>query len=115
MDGPGQPAAPYKLRSIMEREEGAVPEVRMRVGERVTTGILAGTSAMRYFTGRIVDTPDTDRGCRTKITVKLDGDAEKLWQNWTAGIHRVSCYGDLAKEFAWFCRFKGLSLINEAA
>jgi len=47
--------------------------------------------------------------------VKLEGDAEKLWQNWTAGIHRVSCYGDLAKELAWFCRFKGLSLINEAA
>jgi hypothetical protein len=114
MDGPDQPAAPYKLRSIMEREEGAVPQVRMRIGERVTTGILAGTSAMRHFTGQIVDTPDTDRGCRTKITVKLDGDAEKLWQNWTAGIHRVSCYGDLAKELAYFCRFKGITLINEA-
>ncbi len=114
MDGPGRLAAPYKLRSIMEREEGAVPQVQMRVGERVTTGILAGTSAMRYFTGRIVDVPDTDRGCRTKITVKLEGDAEKLWQNWTAGIHRVSCYGDLTKELAHFCRFKDLTLINES-
>lgn len=115
MDGPKLPPAPYKLRSIMEREEGAVPQVWMRIGQRVTTGILDGTSAMRYFTGQIVDTPDTDLGCRTKITVKLDGNAEKLWQGWGAGIHRVSCYGDLTKELAYFCRFKGISLMNEAA
>lgn len=29
MDGPDQPAAPYKLRTIMERQEGAVTQVKM--------------------------------------------------------------------------------------
>jgi hypothetical protein len=114
MDGPAGPPAPYKLRSIMEREEGAVPEVQMRTGERVTAVIFDGTSTARYFTGRIVDVPLTDRGCRTKITVKLDGNAETLWRNWTAGIHRVACYGDLSKELAQFCRFLDLQLIDEA-
>jgi len=114
MDGPNQQAAPYKLRSIMERQEGCVPQVRMRIGQKVTQVMLDSTSTLCYFTGQIVDVPETERGCRTQITVKLDGDAEKLWQNWSAGIHRVSCYGDLAKDLAHFCRFAGLMLINEA-
>jgi len=41
---------------------------------------------MQYFTGTIVDAPDTDRGCRTKITVKVDGDADALWRNWSNGL-----------------------------
>jgi len=114
MDGPRGPAAPYRLRSIMEREEGAVPQVRMRIGQQVTQGILDGTTTLRYFTGRIARVPETDRGCRTKIAVRVDGDAERLWQNWTAGIHRLSCYGDLSKELAYFARFAKLQLINEA-
>jgi len=114
MDGPAGPAAPYKLRSIMERQEGAVPQVQMRIGQDVTQAIFDGTTGLRYFTGRIVGTPETERGCRTKITVKLNGDAEKLWQNWTAGIHRVSCYGDLSKELGYFSRFTKLQLVNEA-
>jgi len=98
----------------MERQEGCTPQVRMRVGQKVTQVMLDGTAALRYFTGQIVDVPETERGCRTKIAVKLDGDAEKLWQNWTAGIHRVSGYGDFAKDLAHFSRFAGLSLVNEA-
>jgi len=114
MDGPDKPAAPYKLRSVMERQEGAVPQVLMRVGQEVTQAILHEMTSLRYFTGQITDTPETMRGCRSKITVKLDGDAQKLWQNWTAGIHRVSCYGKLKQELAHFCRFKGIELIDEA-
>jgi len=33
MGGPGKPAAPYKLRTVMERQEGVVPQVEMRVGQ----------------------------------------------------------------------------------
>jgi hypothetical protein len=115
MDGPGKPAAPYQLRSVRERGEGVVPQVKMRVGEPVTQAKLVGTDMILYFTGKIVDTPDTDRGCRTQITVKLDGGAEKLWKNWSHGLHRVTCYGDLTKELAQFCRFKGVRMVNEAA
>ncbi len=115
MDGPDGPAAPYRLRSVMERQAGAVPEVKMRIGQKVTQAVLDGTSSLLYFTGQIVDTPETERGCRSKIRVKIDGDAEQLWKNWSHGIHRVTCYGDLTKELRHFCRFKQLKMIDEAA
>jgi hypothetical protein len=113
MDGPDGPAAPYWLRSVMERKAGAVPEVKMRVDQDVTQAVLDGTSNLLYFTGRIVDTPRTDRGCRSKIMVKIDGDAEQLWKNWANGIHRVTCYGDITQDQR-FCRFKQINMVNEA-
>jgi L-fucose isomerase-like protein len=117
MDGPDKPAASYKLRTIMERQEGVVPQVKMRIGERVTQAELIGTDLLLYFTGKIIDTPvslEHNRGCRTKITVKVDGDAEKLWKNWSHGLHRQTCYGDITKELANFCRFKEIKMVNEA-
>ena len=81
---------------------------------KVTQARLVGTGLLPYFTGEIIDTPDIDRGCRTKITVKVDGDVEKLWKNWSHGLHRVTCYGDITREFGHFCRFKGIKLVNEA-
>lgn len=117
MEGPNGPAAPYKLRTIMERQEGVTPQVEMRVGERVTQAILIGTDALLYFTGRIVDAPvglEDDRGCRTKITVEVDGDVTKLWKNWSNGLHRQTVYGDITKELGQFCRYQGIKLVDEA-
>ena len=114
MDGPAGPQQPYKLRTIMERQEGCVPQVRMRVGQKVTQAWLIGTDTLQYFTGAIIESPDIDRGCRTKMTVKVDGDIEKLWQNWSHGLHRVTCYGDLTADLKRFCRFKRMQLVNEA-
>ena len=114
MDGPEGPAAPYKLRTVMERREGVVPQVFMRKGQKVTQGILLGSDRLLYFTGDIIDAPDIDRGCRTKITVKVDGKATKLWKNWSDGLHRQTCYGDVTKEMGFFCKFKGIEMVNEA-
>jgi hypothetical protein len=101
----------------MERREGAVPQVRMRIGQKVTQAELIGTDLLLYFTGKVIDTPVSlkdDRGCRTKITVQVDGDAQQLWKNWSHGLHRVTCYGDLTRELQHFCRFKEIELVNEA-
>ncbi len=114
MDGPEGPPAPYRLRSIMERQEGCVPQVFMRRGQKVTQAWLVGTDQLYYFTGDVIEVPDVDRGCRTKITVRVDGDSEKLWQNWSHGLHRVTVYGDLIPDLKRFCRFKGLTMVNEA-
>jgi len=114
MDGPARPAAPYKLRTVMERREGVVPQVFMQTGRKVTQAKLVGTDFLPYFTGEIIDAPDIDRGCRTKITVKVDGDVEKLWKNWTSGLHRQTCYGDITKELGFFCKFKEINMVNEA-
>jgi hypothetical protein len=86
----------------------------MRVGKRVTQVQLLGNDQMQYFTGTIVDAPDTDRGCRTKITVKVDGDADALWRNWSNGLHRVTCYMDVTEDLRRFCKFKGIRMIDEA-
>ncbi len=116
MDGLGGPAAPYKLRTVMERRQGVVPQVEMRIGQRVTQAELIGTDLMLYFMGEIVDTPVAlkhDRGCRTKITVKVDGDVTNLWKNWSHGLHRQTCYGDITRELQHFCRFKEIDLLDE--
>ena len=114
MDGPDGEAAPYKLRTIMERQEGCVPQARMRTGQKVTQLRLIGAENVIYFTGDIIDVPDINRGCRTKITVKIDGDPEKLWRNWSNGLHRSTVYGDIAADLKRFCRFKDLKLVYEA-
>jgi hypothetical protein len=114
MDGPNKPAAPYKLRTIMERQEGVVPQVKMRIGETVTQLKLVGTDFLPYFIGKIVGTPESDRGCRTKITVKVEGDVQKLWKNWSSGLHRTTCYGDLTQELTQFSRYKEINMVNEA-
>ena len=114
MDGPTKPGDPYKLRTVMERREGVVPQVFMQIGRKVTQAKLVGTDFMPYFTGEIIDAPDVDRGCRTKITVKVDGDIEKLWKNWTSGLHRQTCYGDITKELGSFCKYKDIKMVNEA-
>jgi L-fucose isomerase-like protein len=115
MDGPAGPQAPYQLRSIMERQEGAVVQVFMRPGQKVTQAQFVGTDKLLYFTGTIHSAPDVDRGCRTQIHVTLDGDAESLWENWSAGLHRVTCYGDLTVDLQRFCRFKGIQMVDEAS
>jgi hypothetical protein len=114
MDGPEGKAAPYRLRSVMERQEGATPQVFMDVGRKTTSAILANQNLIHYFTGEIIEAPDLPRGCRTKIVVRVDGDAERLWQNWSHGLHRVTCYGDISKDLERFCRFNSVQLVNEA-
>jgi len=116
MDGPDGPAAPYKIRTIMERQEGAVPQVQMRLGQKVTQARIIDSSKLIYFTGEIIATPvslEHVRGCRTKIAVRVDGDLDKLWKNWSHGLHRQTCYGDITKELEYFCRFKEIELVNE--
>jgi hypothetical protein len=118
MAGPAKPAAPYKIRTVLERQEGVVPQVEMRVGESVTQAMLTGMDMMRYFTGTVIAAPvglEDDRGCRTKIEVKVHGDITRLWQNWTAGLHRQTVYGDIKKELGFFARFMEIRLIDEAA
>jgi len=114
MEGPNKPGAPYKLRSIMERQEGAVPQIFMKAGNSVTQARIVGVEKILCFTGQIIAAPDIDRGCRTKITVRVDGDVESLWKNWSHGLHRVTCLGNIRKGIERFCGFKNLEFIDEA-
>ncbi len=118
MDGPNGPTAPYKIRTVHERQEGVTPQSQMRKGEKVTQAILIGSDLMLYFTGAILDAPvglEYDRGCRTKINVRVDGDVATLWKNWSNGLHRQTVYGNVAKELGQFCRYTGIKMVDEAA
>ena len=44
----------------------------------------------------------------------FESDAEKLWKNWSYGLHRVTCYGDIVKDLERLCRFTQVKLLNEA-
>jgi L-fucose isomerase-like protein len=114
MDGPDGKAAPYRLRSIMERQEGCVPQVFMRRGQKVTQAWLATPEKLLYYTGDILAVPDSERGCRTQIKVRVDGEIAKVWQNWGHGLHRLTAYGDLTADLQRFCRYKDVALVNEA-
>jgi hypothetical protein len=46
--------------------------------------------------------------------VKVNGDAEKLWKNWSSGLHRQTCYEDITKELRSLCKYKDITMINEA-
>ena len=112
--GPEQQAFPYKLRTVHERQEGVTPQVRMPIGPKATQAKLVDTKLMVYFTGQVIDVPDCERGCRDKLTIRIDGDGEKLWRNWSCGLHRVTCYGDIHKDLERFCRLTKIQLVNEA-
>jgi hypothetical protein len=117
MDGPNGPTSPYKLRTVHERQEGVTSQSQMRKGQKVTQAILIGSDLVLYFTGEIIDTPvgvEFDRGCRTKINVRVDGDVTTLWKNWSNGLHRQTVYGNVVKELGQFCRYKEIKLVNEA-
>jgi hypothetical protein len=118
MDGPNSPTSPYKLRSVHERQEGVTTQSQMRKGQKVTQAILIGSDLIQYFTGEIIDTPvgvEVDRGCRTKINVRVDGDVTTLWKNWSNGLHRQTVYGNVVKELGQFCRYTGIKMVDEAA
>jgi hypothetical protein len=117
MDGPSGPLSPYKLRSVHERQEGVTSQSQMRKGQKVTQAILIGTDLIQYFTGEIIDAPvgvEYDRGCRTKINVRVDGDVTTLWKNWSNGLHRVTVYGNVTKDLGRFCRYTGIKMVDEA-
>jgi hypothetical protein len=114
MMGPQQPAYPYKLRTVHERQEGVTPQVKMPIGLKATQAKVIDSKLLLCFTGEVIDVPDCDRGCRDKLTVRIDGDGEKLWRNWSKGLHRVTCYGDIHKDLERFCRLTQMKLVNEA-
>ena len=107
-----------ELFCVPQRLSGVVPQVEMRVGQKVTQTKLVGSDFLPYFTGEIVGAPvatEVDRGCRTKIVVRVDGDVTRLWKNWSSGLHRQTCYGDITQELRMFSRFMHIRMVDEAA
>ena len=112
MDGAGGREEPYVLRSHMEDDKGAAVQVKMRVGQEITMAKLVGNEMMLLSTGEIVDTPDSDRGCRTQITTRVK-DPRKLLEQYRHGLHRVIFYGDHTAEVERLGKFLKFKVVYE--
>jgi len=112
MLGPDGPSHPYIIRSHLEDNKSAVLQVKLPVGQKVTMARLIGPDVLLYSTGEAVQSPLLDRGCRTKLVVRVDN-AEKILLNWTSGLHRVIFYGEHEKDVGRFCRLAGVRLFRE--
>jgi len=112
MDGPQGKDCPYIIRSHLEDNKGAALFVRMRLGQKITMARLIGTDIMLFSTAEIVDTPYVERGCRTKITTKVN-DAQKIMEGWSSGLHRVIFYGDHGRDVRRLARFLDLRVVEE--
>lgn len=123
MNGPAGERAPYIIRSHAERHKGAVLQVKYRKGEPVTCAKLIDleTMTMLISTGQIIDSPDVDRGCRSKMAVKV-ADARSMLDNWGCGVvkggmvehlHRVLFYGERLQSIKHLAVLMGLNVIEE--
>ncbi|MCX8038663.1 MAG: twin-arginine translocation signal domain-containing protein [Candidatus Sumerlaeia bacterium] len=112
MDGPQGKPAPHIIRSHLEDDKGAVLQVKMRVGQTITMAKLVGCETMLISTGKITDTPEVERGCRTKITTQV-ADARKILEGYAHGLHRVIFYGDHVRDVKRLSRFLPMTVVEE--
>jgi hypothetical protein len=112
MDGPGGPRAPYIVRSHLEDNKGASLQVKMRLQQAITAAKLVNLNTMLISTGTIIDNPDCDRGCRTKITTRV-ADAKKVMNNYSGGLHRVIVYGDRVSAVRDLAALMKLNVVEE--
>jgi len=134
MAGPAGPACPYRIRTHLEDLRGASLQVRHQKGVEVTVAKIVAKDTRPYdkrpilmspspfdcwrpdqiliSTGKIIDSPFLERGCRTKATVKV-ADAQKMLEGWSYGLHRVLFYGNHMDDVRRFCRFAGIEVTVE--
>src|ERR1035437_8584180 len=112
MEGPDKAAAPYHIRNPLEDGRGASLMVKLPVGRKVSMARLLGTDKMLFSTGDAVDSPFVDRGCRTKLTVKVDN-IDSCLKNWSSGLHRVIFSGVPTRDLQRYCRFPQIRLVHE--
>ena len=112
MQGSDRPSAQYLIRSHLEDYKGASLQVKLPIGEKVTMARLIGADLMLVSTGDAVDSPFAERGCRTKLTTRVQN-IERFLENWSCGLHRVVFYGDHTRDIRRFCRFTQVRLVRE--
>lgn len=112
MEGPRSKQSPYHIRTHLEDNRGVSLQVRLPVGKKVTMARLIGTDYLLYSTGDAIDSPFVERGCRTKLVVKVDN-IEKFLSEWSSGLHRVIFYGDHTRDVARFCNFMKIKILRE--
>ncbi len=112
MEGPDKPPSQYLIRSHLEDYKGASLQVKLPIGRKITMARLIGTDLMLISTGDAVDSPFVERGCRTKLTTRVQN-IERFLENWSCGLHRVVFYGDHIRDIQRFGRLAQVRLLRE--
>lgn len=112
MEGPDTKPSPYHIRTHLEDNRGVSLMVKMPIGRKISMARLIGTDAMLFSTGDAVDSPMVERGCRSKLTVRVEN-MDRFLHEWSSGLHRVIFYGDHTRDVGRFCRFTQTRLLRE--
>lgn len=112
LKGPDGPAYPYIIRNHLETNEGAVLQVVMPVGDKVTVAKFADAKRMLVTAGETTGSEGNDRGCRTQVRTRVS-DAGKWLENYSGGLHRVLFYGDHIRTIERMGRLMGFAVVNE--
>jgi L-fucose isomerase-like protein len=112
MEGPDTKPSPYHMRSHLEDNRGVSLQVKMPLGRKLSMARLIGTDIMLFSTGEAVDSPFVERGCRSKVSMKVEN-IDRFLENWSCGLHRVIFYGDHSRDIKSYCRFAQIRLLHE--
>jgi hypothetical protein len=96
----------------LEDNRGVSLMVKMPVGRKISMARLIGTDNLLFSTGDAIDTPFVERGCRSKVTMRVEN-IDRFLHNWSCGLHRVVFYGDHTSDLARYCRFAKIRLLRE--
>jgi hypothetical protein len=105
-------ASPYVIRSHMEDNKGVSMQVLAPISGTVTVGKFAGPQKFLISTGEVCGNVDDPRGCRTKFRTRV-ANAQKMLENYSAGLHRVVFWGDHTRAVARLGRFLGYQVVEE--
>ncbi|MBN1483042.1 hypothetical protein EH223_14055 [candidate division KSB1 bacterium] len=106
---------PYLIRNHSEDRLGACVQSLLPEGYLVTTLEINPVSRQVLVHQAVTSgNSDSDLACRTKLRAVVQGDIEKLTENWTMGWHRVTVYGDVRSPITELCERLNFELIIEA-
>jgi hypothetical protein len=113
--GPDGASNPFRIRSHSEDRKGASVQSLLPPGYMTTTLEINPTSKQVLFhQAKSAGNNYSDMACRTKLEAVVEGDIERLTENWRMGWHRVTFYGDLKPHVTELCDRLKLQLIEEA-
>ena len=113
--GPQGPANVYRIRSHSEDRHGAAIQSLLPENYLVSTlEINPVTKEVVFHQAKTAGNNPSDMACRTKLEANVQGDIERLTENWRMGWHRVTFFGDLKQPVEELCDRWKLKLIQEA-
>ena len=115
MDGPGKPPRRTSCAASWSGRKAWCRRCRCGSARRPPRRCWSAPTSCCTSPARSSTPPTWNAAAAPRSRSRSTATSEQLWRNWTNGLHRVTCYGDLTKDLTRFCRFAKVNLVNEAA